>query len=239
MKFKALIKKLRAKAGKPLLAVLIDPDKFNPELVLLANTCKVHCFLVGGSKLESGNLKQTVLAIKKLSKIPVVLFPGDETQLCAQADGLFLPGLVSGLNPDYLIGKQTLMAPLIKKMNLQSVPMAYLLLNGNNVSSTQKITGTAPIDLKQKTKIINITQASELLGFKLIYLEAGSGAKTGVPSAIIKAVKQNTSLPVIVGGGITSKQKALQAIKAGANMIVIGNALEKDVYLLADINSCF
>jgi phosphoglycerol geranylgeranyltransferase len=238
MKFKSLIKSLTSKKN-PLLAVLIDPDKFNRELVRLANTCSVHCFLVGGSKLESGDIKQTVKAIKQLSNIPVVLFPGDETQLCKEADGIFLPSLVSGLNPNYLIGKQTIMAPLIKKMQLPLVPMAYLLLNGNKPSSTQKVTGTQPLDYTHKRKIMNIALASEQLGFKLIYLEAGSGAKSSVPQAIIKKVKHITSLPVIVGGGINSKKKAQQAINAGANMIVIGNALEKDVYLLADISSCF
>ena len=238
MKFRSLIKKLNT-AKSPLLAVLIDPDKFNKELVLLANTCKVHCFLVGGSKLESGDIKQTVKAIKKISEIPVVLFPGDETQLCKQADGVFLPSLVSGFNADYLIGKQTIMAPIIKKMQLPLLPMAYLLLNGNAISSTQTVTGTQPLDCNDKTKIAYIVLASEQLGFKLIYLEAGSGAKSSVPLGVIKKVKQATTIPVIVGGGINNRKKAQLAINAGANMIVIGNALEKDVYLLADINSCF
>src|ERR1700712_5528071 len=108
MKFKALIKKISS-TKTPLLAVLIDPDKFNPGLVQLANKCRVFCFLVGGSRLESGSVDKTIAAIKKISRIPVVLFPGDETQLSARADGLFLPSLLSGRNPDYLIGKQVLM----------------------------------------------------------------------------------------------------------------------------------
>ncbi len=239
MKFDALIKKLNSKNKKPLLAVLIDPDKFNPELVLIANACKVSCFLVGGSLLEKGNIQKTVVAIKKVSKIPVILFPGDETQLCKEADGLFLPSLVSGRNSDYLIGKQTLMAPVIKKMRLPSAPMAYLLIQGNSISSTQKVTGTVPLNVRQKTKIIHIAQASELLGFKLIYLEAGSGAKNGVPASIIRDVKQQASLPVIIGGGINTKEKAQVALKAGADLLVVGNALEKDVYLLTKISSCF
>lgn len=239
MKFDALIKKLNGKNKKSLLAVLIDPDKYNPELVLMANTCKVSCFLVGGSLLEKGNIQKTVVAIKKISKIPVILFPGDETQLCKEADGLFLPSLVSGRNSDYLIGKQILMAPIIKKMHLPSVPMAYLLLQGNSVSSTQRVTGTQPLGVQQKTKIIHTAQATELLGFKLIYLEAGSGAKTGVPASIIRAVKQAVSLPIIIGGGINNKEKAALALKAGADLVVVGNALEKDVYLLTKISSCF
>lgn len=238
MKFNDLIKKIGS-SKKPLLAVLIDPDKFNPELVRLANTAKVFCFLVGGSRLETGNSHKTVTAIKKISSIPVILFPGDETQLTAKADGLFLPSLLSGRNPDYLIGKQVIMAPIIRRLKLQSMPMAYLLIDDTNVSATQKITGTQPLPASDKNYIVNTAIAAEQLGFKLIYLEAGSGARTGVSTALIKQIKKQVALPVIVGGGIDSKQKAQRAIQSGANMIVVGNALEKNVYLLNDISSCF
>lgn len=239
MKFRKLIQQLKQAKKGPLLAVLIDPDKFNPELVTLANTCHVSCFLVGGSYLESGQVQKTVRAIKKMSNIPVVLFPGDETQLCKEADGLFLPALVSGKNPEYLIGKQTIMAPLIKKMQLPSVPMAYLLLDGKAVSSTQKVTGTEPLDLKNPGQIVNIAEASELLGFQLIYLEAGSGANSSVPASLIRRIKKRVQLPIIAGGGINTPSKIGALIDSGADMLVIGNALEKNVYLLAELSACF
>ncbi len=238
MKFNKLLTQL-SKRNRPRLAVLIDPDKFNPELVRLANNYKVSCFLVGGSLLERGDVRKTVREIKKLSQIPVVLFPGDEKQLCKEADGLFLPSLVSGRNPNYLIGKQILMAPLIKRMKLPSVPMAYLLVNGNSVSATQKVTGTEPLNLKQSSKIVDTAAASELLGFRLIYLEAGSGAKTNVPVKLIRKIKKEVKLPLIVGGGIDSVTKAKILLKSGADMLVVGNALEKNVYLLAELSACF
>lgn len=238
MSFKKLIKKLSS-SQRSLLAVLIDPDKFNPELIELANKCKVFCFLVGGSKLSSGSIKNTVIEIKKRSKIPVILFPGDEHQLTKEADGLFLPSLLSGRNPDFLIEKHISMAPLIKKMKLKHAPMAYLLIDGKKASSTQKVTKTAPLDPKNTEYILNTCLAAEQLGFQLIYLEAGSGAKREVNSVLIKAVKKSVKLPLIVGGGIDSAQKAKQVKAAGANLIVVGNALEKNVHLLTEISDCF
>ena len=238
MKFNKLIKQLSA-SGKPLLAVLIDPDKFNPDLVKLAEGKKVSCFLVGGSHLRKGDLGKTVSAIKRLSSIPVVLFPGDETQLTKAADGLLLLSLLSGRNPDYLIEKHITAAPLIKKMKLAYLSTAYLLIDGGRASATQKVTKTRPMDPRQSTYIVNTAIAAEQLGFKAIYLEAGSGAKKGVPADLVRKVKKEISIPVILGGGIDSRQKAERAIKTGASMIVVGNALEKDIYLLEEISACF
>jgi putative glycerol-1-phosphate prenyltransferase len=238
MSFKKLVKNL-IKAEKPLLAVLIDPDKFNLELIKLANTSKVACFLLGGSEIKKGSLSKTLIAIKKVSKIPVILFPGDEKQLSEKADGLFLPSLLSGRNADYLIEKHIAMAPLIQKMKLKHLPMAYLLVNGNKRSTTQKVTKTKPLDPKNLTYILNTCLAAEQLGFKLIYLEAGSGAKSEISGKLIQAVKGAIQVPLIVGGGIDSKEKALNVINAGANLVVVGNALEKDVHLLTVLSECF
>jgi phosphoglycerol geranylgeranyltransferase len=238
MKFEELIEKLKT-SGKPKLAVLIDPDKYNDDLPQSANPDKVFCFLVGGTRLKENNIEDIVNRIKRVTKIPVVLFPGDETQLCSNADGLFLPSLLSGRNPEYLIEKQIKMAPLIHKMKLKCVPMAYLLVGGNKISSTQKITGTKPLSVANKQLIINTALAAQQLGFTLLYLEAGSGAKTQVPKALIKQVKKAISIPVIAGGGIDTKQKIKEAIASGADMVVIGNALEKNVFLLKELASCF
>lgn len=238
MKFSTLIKRLN-RSGKPLLAVLIDPDKFNPELVTLAGGKKVACFLVGGSRLRESNLDRTVKAIRRLSSVPVVLFPGDETQLSKAADGLLLLSLLSGRNPDYLIEKHIRAAPLIRKMKLAHLPTAYLLIAGGKASSTQQVTQTRPLDPRKPAYIVNTAIAAEQLGFRAVYLEAGSGAATGVPAAVVAKVKKAVSVPVILGGGIDSRQKAAAAVKTGANMIVVGNALEKNIYLLEEISACF
>ncbi len=237
MKFDVFIKKLIT-SKKPLLAVLIDPDKFNPQLITLANKTKVSCFLVGGSQLEKGDINKTVKAIKKVSTIPVIIFPGDETQLSKYADGLLLLSLLSGRNPDYLIGKHITAAPIIKKMQLPHLPTAYILINGGTVSQTQKVTNTQPLNPKNQMLIINTCLAAEQLGFKAIYLEAGSGASYSISAQLIKKIKKNILIPIIVGGGITSAKKTKQLLNSGANMLVVGNILEKNVYLLTEINNC-
>jgi phosphoglycerol geranylgeranyltransferase len=219
------------------LAVLIDPDKFNADVVMLANTCHVHCFLVGGSGKLKHSVTKTITRIKKLSSIPIILFPGDETQLSKQADGLLLLSLLSGRNPEYLIEKHVKAAPIIKKMNLPFLPTAYLLVGKAKTSTTQKITETKP--LTEFKTIINTTLAAEQLGFKAIYLEAGSGASKAIPAKWVKQLKKIITIPIIVGGGIDSAAKAQQFIHAGANLIVVGNALEKNPLCLIEISSIF
>lgn len=238
MKFAKLVRQLTA-GKKPLLAVLVDPDKFNKELIILSKRLNVSCFLVGGSRLLKGDLKQTVKKIKSLSTLPVVLFPGDETQLSKDADGLLLLSLLSGNNADYLIGKHVLAAPTIKKMNIPLLSTAYLLINDGELSSTQKVTNTRALNPKNTKRILHHAIAAEQLGFKAVYLEAGSGAKKSLSGQLIKRVKAQIKLPVIVGGGIDSTKKVSAAINAGANMVVIGNALEKNVNLLLEISKCF
>lgn len=222
-----------------MLAVLVDPDKYNKKLIELADQNNVGCFLVGGSKLKINNVKQIVDQIKKISKAPVILFPGDETQLVKNADGLLLLSLLSGRNPEYLIEKHVKAAPIIKRLKLQHIPTAYLLINGGKASTTQKITKTIPLNPKNSERIKNTSIAGEQLGFKAIYLEAGSGAKNNVPATLVKKIKQTVSIPLIIGGGIDSKAKAQQVIKAGANMVVVGNALEKNIYLIEKIGAAF
>lgn len=238
MSFRSLIKRLNGPGGA-LLAVLIDPDKFNPELVELANTSKVACFLVGGSRLEKGDIATTVSAIRKRSRLPVILFPGDETQLTRKADGLLLLSLLSGRNPDYLIGKHIHAAPLIRKMKLEHLPTAYLLIDGGKRSATQQVTRTRPLDPEKQEEIVHTALAAEQLGFRAVYLEAGSGARNSVAASLLKKIRRQVSVPLIVGGGIDSAAKARAMIAAGADMVVVGNALEKNVYLLTEISACF
>lgn len=238
MNFKTLIRKIKG-SKKAFLAVLIDPDKYNPELIHIADKSKVSCFLVGGSRLENSDVGKTVKAIKKISSIPVILFPGDETQLCREADGLLLLSLLSGRNPDYLIEKHIRAAPLIKKMKLNYLSTAYLLIDGGKESVTQQVTKTQPLDPGNSSYIINTALAAEQLGFQAIYLEAGSGAAKNIAPGLIRSIRKEVSLPLIVGGGIDSPAKVEQAKKAGADLIVVGNALEKDVYLLTRMSACF
>jgi putative glycerol-1-phosphate prenyltransferase len=225
------------KKNQAQLAVLIDPDKFNLDVVILANTCNVHYFFVGGSELIGGNIEKTIAIIKKHSKIPVIIFPGDEKQLSAKADAVLFLSLLSGRNPDYLIGKQVLAAPVIKQKKLECISTAYILVEGNKKSATEKVSKTKP--LTDTKTIIHTAIAAELLGFKTIYLEAGSGAKKNIRTPLIKQVKKNIHVPLLVGGGITTVLKAQEAVQAGANILVIGNALEQNNKLLKDLSPLF
>lgn len=235
MKLNSLIKISK----KPQLVVLVDPDKFNPLLIDICEKTKVSFFLVGGSKLKKNNLAKTIIEIKKRSKKPVYIFPGDETQIAKQADGLLLLSLISGRNAEYLIGKHVKSASLIKKNKLQTLGTGYILIDGQRKSSTQKITKTKGIDPKKINEIVNTALAGEQLGLQAIYLEAGSGAKTEVNSKIIKAVRANINVPLFVGGGIDSYLKSKKAIEAGANFVVIGNSLEKNINLMFEIEKAF
>lgn len=221
------------------LVVLIDPDKYNPDLIDIANEGKVSYFFVGGSQLVSGGLDKTIKDIKKRSDIPVVIFPGDETQVSKYADGLLLLSLISGRNPDYLIEMHVNAASKLKKSGLPILSTGYLLIEGGSVSTTQRVTKTQPLSLKNKKRIIDTAIAGELLGMKLIYLEAGSGAKKSLPQEIIRSVKKNITLPLIVGGGIDNVEKALNVIKSGADYVVVGNALEKYPELLKELSKIF
>ncbi len=224
---------------KAQLVVLVDPDKFNPKLIDLAAKSKVSFFLVGGSELKKNNISKVVSEIKKRTKKPVLIFPGNEKQICKNADGMLLLSLISGRNPEFLIGKHVKAVSAIKKNKLKTFPVGYILVDGNRTSTTQKVTNTKAIS-SSNTKLISDTAvAGELLGLKAIYLEAGSGAQTQVNTKIIMAVKNNIQIPLFVGGGIDSELKAKLAIKAGADFVVVGNALEKNLYLLSEIEKAF
>ncbi len=224
---------------KARLAILIDPDKFNPSLIDLCEKTKVSFFLVGGSSLKKDNLSEVIREIKKRSKKPVIIFPGDETQISKSADGMLLLSLISGRNPDYLIGKHVKAAKKIKESKIKTLSTGYILIEGQKTSATQKITGTKALSAKNLDMIASTAIAGELLGMKAIYLEAGSGAREAVNTKIIKKVRSSVKLPVFVGGGINSYLKAKKAIEAGANVLVIGNSLEKNINLVSEIEKAF
>jgi phosphoglycerol geranylgeranyltransferase len=225
--------------GTAQLVVLVDPDKFDPQLIELADKANVSFFLVGGSELKKNNIQNIIGQIKKRSKKPVIIFPGNEKQLCKNADGLLLLSLISGRNPEFLIGKHVKAAPVIRKHQLKTWPVGYILVEGERMSSTQRVSKTKAMKASDKRSVVNTAIAGEMLGLKAIYLEAGSGAKKQVNAALVKAVKKEISVPLFVGGGIDSYSKAKQAVDAGADFVVVGNALEKNLYLLTEIEKAF
>lgn len=227
------------KAKRKLLAVLIDPDTLGSEalneLVELSDRAEVDLFFVGGSLLTRDLLDQCLSHIKSRSTRPTVLFPGSVMQISEKADALLFLSLVSGRNPDLLIGNQVIAAPYIRQMDLESLATAYMLVESGAQTTAQYMSGSAPLP-RNKPEIAACTaMASEMLGFKLIYLDAGSGAEQPVSIELIAAVRQSVDLPIIVGGGITSAAKAVANCQAGADVIVIGNATEKDPSLIFEI----
>lgn len=218
--------------GEKLLAVLIDPDKFPIEkaadFIKKVNKSKATHVFVGGSTVNDNDTEILVIEIKKHTKLPVVLFPGDVTQITNTADALLFLSLISGRNPEYLIGKHVKAISKIKNTNLEIISTGYLLIENGKETTVEKVTGTKPILRESIQEIIDTAKAGELLGMKLIYLEAGSGAKRPVTNHIINLVKQELKIPLIVGGGIRTKTQLEEAYKSGANMVVIGTAFEKD-----------
>ena len=224
---------------KKKLAVLIDPDKQSTDtlidIVKIANKYNVDLFLVGGS-IVFENIEITISAIKEHSEIPVLLFPGNILQISDKADGILLLSLISGRNPEFLIGNHVLASPFLKKSNLEIIPVGYMLIDGGKRTSVEYMSNTKPIP-NDKTDIAVATAiAGEITGNKMIYLEAGSGAKNMVSENIISEVKKNIDIPLMVGGGINTVAKIKKACKAGADIIVIGTAFEKNNQLIKDFS---
>lgn len=233
---------LQAKAaGKKQLAVLIDPDKPEPgelsRLVKLCNNNKVDYLFVGGSLLTGGHLQNTILAIKSATDIPVIIFPGSHHQVEDSADGILLLSLISGRNPDLLIGQHVMAAPRLKQAGIEILPTGYILIESGRSTTVQYISNTFPIP-RDKPEIAACTAlAGEQLGLKLIFAEAGSGAETPVNEAMLTAISSQVNIPVITGGGIRTPEQAAKSCSAGADIVVVGNCLEKDPMLLNDLAS--
>lgn len=227
--------------GKKLLAVLIDPDKMliqNVEHIIakVNQSVATHIF-VGGSEVSEGLTERLVFEIKKHTKIPVVLFPGDVVQISNKANGILFLSLISGRNPDYLIGKHVEAVSKLKNTNLEVLPTGYVLIENGKKTSVQRVSQTNPIKRKEIQTIIDTAKAGELLGMKLIYLEAGSGATHPIESQIILKVKEELNIPLIIGGGITTISQLELAYKAGADMVVIGTAFENDETFFDDLKT--
>ena len=225
--------------GKRSFAVLIDPDKVNElildELIALSTAAKVDYFLVGGSLVISNQLDHVVQHIKKNSTIPVILFPGSSTHISKYADALLYLSLISGRNPELLIGQHVVSAPFIKQSGLEVIPTGYMLIDGGAPTTVSYISNANPIPADKNEIAMCTAMAGEMLGMKLIYMDAGSGAKRSITESMIEKVSQNISVPLIIGGGITDPEKAYLNCKAGADLIVIGNAIEKDPVLISEM----
>lgn len=227
---KTLLKNKISK-GKKVFALLIDPDKHNSEslvkLMKIANTEPgPDVILIGGSIVFNG-IDETVKIIKSLTKKPVFLFPGSALQVSKYADGILLLSLISGRNPEFLIGNHVLAAPKIKKSGIEVIPTGYILVNSGVDTSVSYMSNTVPIPYNKKDIAVATAIAGEMLGLQTIYLEAGSGANKSISLEMISAVRENISTPLIVGGGITNSTQLTEILNAGADMVVLGTALEK------------
>jgi len=216
---------------RKLFAILVDPDKHNEEslqaLAALINDGVVDFILVGGS-LVSGSVDETVLALKGKTKLPILLFPGNVLQISPHADGILFLSLISGRNPEFLIGNHVIAAPVLKKINLEIIPTGYILIENGRTTSVEYLSNTKPIPADKIDLTVATAMAGEMLGHKMLYLEAGSGALKPVNSGMIREVKKNTGIPVIVGGGIHKAEQVRQIYDAGADIIVVGSVLEEN-----------
>lgn len=229
------------KERKKSIAVLVDPDKAEDsgKLLHLINLASENCvdfFFVGGSLVTSANLSDVVKHIKDNVNIPVVLFPGSAIQVDASADAILFLSLISGRNPELLIGQHVVAAPILKNTKLEVISTGYMLINSGKITSVAYISNTTPIPDDKYSLAASTAMAGEMLGLQTIYIDAGSGAEKEISQRMIAAVRKSISVPLIVGGGIDSAPKAIAALEAGADMIVVGNALEKDPNLLTEVS---
>jgi len=220
------------------IALLIDPDNHTDSSLVttlsVAGDATIDFILVGGS-LVSIPIDHTIEIIKKASPLPVILFPGSLLQLSDKADGILLLSLISGRNPDYLIGNHVLAAHFLKKSGLEIIPTGYIIIDGKSVSSVEYISNTRPIPVEKSDIVVATALAGEMLGHKLIYLEAGSGADRRVSERVVTEVKKNIRIPLMVGGGIRTPEDARSLYQAGADIIVVGTAAEEDPEILLKI----
>jgi putative glycerol-1-phosphate prenyltransferase len=231
----------RKRAGKKSFAVLIDPDKVNDSnmdlLIELSVSAKVDYFLVGGSLVISSYLDECLQLIKRNCTIPTVLFPGSPSQISKYADALLYLSLISGRNPELLIGQHVVSAPIVKKSGLEIMPTGYMVVDGGAPTTVSYISNASPLPADKNEIAMCTAMAGEMLGMKLIYMDAGSGAKRAISESMIEKVAASISVPLIIGGGIIEPEKAYLNCKAGADVIVVGNAIEKDASLIKEMTA--
>lgn len=229
------------KKGTKGFAVLIDPDKCQgkelEKVMKLAIDAHVDYFLVGGSLMSRDNFDKTISQLKTQDKIPCLLFPGSTFQISDQADALMYLSVISGRNPELLIGKHVESASMIYNLGIETISTGYMLIDGGTTTTVNYMSNTMPIPHDKDQIAVATALAGSFLGMQMIYLEAGSGAKNPVSTSMIKAVSQVLDIPTIVGGGITTPEKAHQNVEAGADIIVVGNAIEKTPSLIVDMSA--
>ena len=236
-----IYKKIKSdkKRRKKSFAVLIDPDKQNKKQLLSiikkANKAKTDYLFVGGSLLTNDSLDLCLTTIKENSTIPTILFPGNAMQVNDKADGILFLSLISGRNAEMLIGKQVITAPILKQSSLEILPTGYLLIDSGKPTTASYMSNTTPIPADKDTVATCTAMAGEMLGMKIIFMDGGSGAKNPISKNMIKMVSKSVNVPLIIGGGISSGKKAIENCKAGADIIVVGNAIEKDGELISEI----
>jgi len=229
----------KKKNGQKSFAVLIDPDKISTsalhETISLATEAKVDYFFVGGSLVISDHLDACIQQIKSACSIPVLLFPGSPSQISKQADALLYLSLISGRNADYLIGQHVISAPSVKRSGLEIIATGYMVIDGGAATTVSYISNASPLPADKSDIAMCTAMAGEMLGMKLIYMDAGSGAKKAISEEMIAMVSKHIEVPLIIGGGIRNAEKAYLNCKAGADIIVVGNAIEKDASLIKEM----
>ena len=227
------------KEGKKLFALLIDPDKQDKSALISvieqAKSAKADFFFVGGSLLTNDSLDSCLSTLKEHADIPIVLFPGNAMQVNDKADGILFLSLISGRNAEMLIGKQVITAPILKQSSLEVLPTGYMLIDSGKPTTVSYMSNTTPIPNDKNAVAACTAMAGEMLGLKLIFMDGGSGAENPISEQMIAAVRQAVDCPIIIGGGISSGDKAIINCKAGTDIIVVGNAIEKDENLITEI----
>ncbi len=225
--------------GKKQLSILIDPDKSTIEQVkkiaALSNEGAIDYFFIGGSLITNDHMDRCIATLKKTSSIPVVIFPGNTMQINSKADAILFLSLISGRNAEMLIGKHVIAAPYIRHAELEAISTGYLLIESGKPTSVAYMSNSLPIPHDKDDIALCTAMAGEMLGMKMIYMDAGSGAQEHIGLRMIEKVKKNISVPLIVGGGINSAQKAKNIYHAGADMIVVGTAVENDRSLIRQL----
>jgi phosphoglycerol geranylgeranyltransferase len=227
------------KNGEKSLAVLVDPDKAEPEhlnqLAISASKGLVDYFFVGGSLLTTRRLDYVIQFLKSKTNVPVVIFPGSTMQIHTDADAILLLSLISGRNADLLIGKHVEAAPVLKNSQLEIISTGYMIVDGGKATSASYMSNTQPIPIDKPEIAVCTAMAGEMLGMKTIYLEAGSGALNPVPQEVVRQIRNYISLPLIVGGGIRDVETAAVICEAGADVIVVGTKIESDPGMIEEI----
>lgn len=221
-----------------MIALLIDPDKAEEkrlDVLLKKADNLIDLIFVGGSLLTDGDLDKTIQLIKSKTSIPVMIFPGSSSQISSKADGILFLSLLSSRNSEMLIGQQVTAAPYLRKTNLEVVSTAYLLIESGQQTTASYMSNSNPIPRNKAEIAASTALAGEYLGMKLTYLDGGSGAQQPVPSEMIKKVAEYTSTPLVIGGGLNTKAKIQSALENGADIVVVGNAIEKDLDFLNEL----